>query len=129
MISTAIMGTVVFPMIHGRQYGMVIAPPVFSLFSIVAVALRFLARRLAQRRPDASDYTLLVALVMSVAYSGLNMAECIIGGGGFHVSELVALGGSLVNFQKVSLLFEIASGGLPVFRTSHANDFPIERSA
>lgn len=97
------MGLVIFPLIRQQQYGMVIAPPIFSLFSIVAVALRFTARRLANRRPDSSDYILLVALILSVVYSGLNMAECIIGGGGLHVAEIVAMGGSLVTFQKVSL--------------------------
>lgn len=97
------MGTVVFPLIRDRQYGMVIAPPIFSFFSIVAVALRFTARRITHRKPDASDYTLLVALVLSVGYSGLNMAECLIGGGGLHVTEIFAHGGSMVTFQKVSL--------------------------
>lgn len=92
------MGDVIFPLIRGRQYGMVVAPPIFSLLSILAVALRFTARRLAHRKPDASDYTLLVALVLSVAYSGLNMAECIIGGGGMHVTEIFARGGSMVTF-------------------------------
>lgn len=96
------MGTVVFPLIRQRQYVMVIAPPIFSLFSIIAVALRFTARRLAHRRPDSSDYILLLALVLSVAYSGLNMAECILGGGGLHVSEMIAAGGSMETFQKVS---------------------------
>lgn len=97
------MGDVTFPLIRGRQYGMVVAPPIFHFLSIVAVALRFTARRLAHRKPDASDYTLVVALILSVAYSGLNMAECIIGGGGMHVTEIFALGGSMVTFQKVSL--------------------------
>lgn len=92
----------VFPIIRRQQYAMVIAPPIFSVFSIVAVTLRFTARRLAHRRPDASDYTLVIALVLSVAYSGLNMAECILGGGGLHVSEIYALGGSMVTFQKLS---------------------------
>lgn len=96
------MGDVAFPLIRGRQYGMVIAPPIFSSLSIVAAALRFTARRLSRRKPDASDYTLVVALVISVAYSGLNMAECLIGGGGMHVAEIFALGGSMVTFPKVS---------------------------
>lgn len=82
---------------------MVVAPPIFSFLSIVAVALRFTARRLAHRKPDGSDYTLVVALVFSVAYSGLNMAKCITGGGGMHVIEIFALGGSMVTFQKISL--------------------------
>lgn len=96
------MSTVTFPLIHRQQYAMVIAPPVFILISIIAVALRFTARRLAHRRPDSSDYTLLLALVLTIAYAGLNMAECIIGGGGLHVSEILAMGGSIVTFQKVS---------------------------
>lgn len=97
------MGNVVFPLIRGRQYGMVAAPSIFSALSIVAVALPFTARRRAHRKPDASDYTLLIALVLSVGYSGLNMAECIVGGSGLHVTEIFALGGSMVTFQKVSL--------------------------
>lgn len=97
------MGTIVFHLIHSRQYSMVIAPPIFSFLSIIAVALRLIARQLAHRRPDASDYTLLVALTLSVTYSGLNMAECIIGGGGLHVSEIVAFGGSVVKFQKAGV--------------------------
>lgn len=109
------MGTIVFHLIHARQYGMVIAPPIFSFLSIIAVALRFTARQLAHRRLDASDYTLLIALILSVAYSGLNMAECIIGGGGLHVSEIFALGGSIVKFQKVGL-------GHFVYATSHASN-------
>lgn len=97
------MGTIVFRLLHARQYGMIIAPPIFSFLSVIAVALRFIARRRAHRRPDASDYTLLVALILSVAYSGLNMVECIVGGGGLHVSEIYAFGGSMVKFQKVGL--------------------------
>lgn len=97
------MDDVTFLLIRGRQYAMVVAPPTFSFLSIVAVVLRLTARRLAHRKPDASDYTLVVALVLSVTYSGLNMAECIIGGGGMHVTEIFALGGSMVTFQKVSL--------------------------
>lgn len=103
------MGTVVFPLIRDRQYGMIIAPAIFSIFSIIAVALRFTARRLAHRKPDASDYTLLAALVLSVGYSGLNMAECLVGGGGLHVAEIFAHGGSMVTFQKVSFNSEHAS--------------------
>lgn len=109
------MGTVVFHLIHARQYGMIIAPPIFSFLSIIAVALRFTARKLAHRRPDASDYTVLVALTLSVAYSVLNMAECVIGGGGLHVSEILSLGGSIVKFQKVSLEYLVCP-------TSHASN-------
>ncbi|CAN8105627.1 unnamed protein product [Discula destructiva] len=96
-----------FPLIRREQYSMVIAPPLFSLLSIIAVILRFTARRLAHRRPDSSDYTLLIALILSVAYSGLNMAECIIGGGGLHVSEIYALGGSMETFQKIGLAVQV----------------------
>lgn len=96
------MAAITFPLIRSQQYGMVVAPPIFAIFSMGAVVLRFTARRRAQRRPDSSDYTLLVALVLSIAYSGLNMAECLVGGGGLHVSEIFALGGSMVPFQKVS---------------------------
>lgn len=97
------MSDVTLPLIRGRQYGMVVAQPILSFLSIVAGALRFTARRLSHGKPDASDYTLVVALVLSVAYSGLNMAECLISGGGMHVTEIFALGGSMVTFQKVSL--------------------------
>lgn len=103
MFPPFIMDDVTFPLIRGRQYGMVVAPPIFSFLSIVAVALQFTSRRLAHRKPDASDYTLLVALALSVAYSGLNMAECLVGGGGMHVTEIFGLGGSMVTFQKVGL--------------------------
>lgn len=97
------MGVQLFPLIRSEQYGMVVAPPLFSILSIIAVALRFTARRLAHRRPDSSDYTLLVALVLTIGYSGLNVAECVVGGGGLHVKEIFAYGGSMVHFQKVSL--------------------------
>lgn len=92
-----------FPLLRLQQYAMVLVPAAFSLLSVVAVALRFTARRIANRRPDSSDYTLLSALVLSVAYSGLNMAECLIGGGGLHVTEIIAMGGSLEAFQKASI--------------------------
>lgn len=96
------MEDVTFPLIRGRQYGMVVAPPIFSFLSIFAVALRFTARRLAHRKADASDYTLVVAMVLSVAYSGLTIAECLVGGGELHVTEIFALGGYMVTLQKVS---------------------------
>ena len=54
---------VVFPLEKSGQVALVAAPAALSVLSIVAVALRVVARRMANRGLDWSDYTIIVACV------------------------------------------------------------------
>lgn len=54
---------VVFPIEKSGQVALVTAPAVLSVLSIVAVILRVVARRMANRALDWSDCTIIVACV------------------------------------------------------------------
>lgn len=54
---------VVFPLEKSGQVALVVAPAVLSALSIVAVVLRVVARRMANRALDWSDYTIIGACV------------------------------------------------------------------
>ncbi|KAI1335083.1 hypothetical protein F5Y15DRAFT_399511 [Xylariaceae sp. FL0016] len=91
------------------QVELVVVPAVFSFISVVAVCLRILARRLANRALDWSDYTIVLACIFSVAFSGIIMAEGIVGGGGLHVEEIAQRFGvnTVQSFLKISVAVQI----------------------
>ncbi|KAH9886116.1 hypothetical protein F4778DRAFT_759065 [Xylariomycetidae sp. FL2044] len=100
---------VIIPLEKQGQAELIIVPAVFSLVSVVAVGLRIVARRIANRALDLSDYTIIVACIFSVAFSGIIMAEGIVGGGGWHVEELAQRFGlgTVERFLKISVAVQI----------------------
>lgn len=55
--------TATFPIERAAQIQLIVCPAVFSTLALVAVFLRVLARRLARRCLDASDWLIVAACV------------------------------------------------------------------
>lgn len=51
------------PITTSVQVRLIAVPTVFSLLAAVAVSLRFLARKVANRRPEASDWVMVASCV------------------------------------------------------------------
>ncbi|ROW06389.1 hypothetical protein VMCG_04283 [Cytospora schulzeri] len=71
---------------------------------MVAVALRLLARRVSNRKLEASDYMIIAALVATTAFSAVIAAEPF-AGAGLHMAEVQATYGPapLVTYLKMTL--------------------------
>lgn len=97
------------PVEKPQQVALIVVPPVFSVISIIAVGLRVLARRVANRSLELSDWTIIASCILSVAFSGIVMSEGLVGGGGWHVLELTERYGIevLVRFLKISIGIQI----------------------
>lgn len=93
------------PIQNTQQVALIVVPIVFDLLAIAAVALRVLARRVSNRRLDASDYVMFAALLFTTGFSGLLVAEAFTGGG-LHMTWLVETygGAPLVTYLKVRTL-------------------------
>lgn len=101
------------PIENEMQVALVVVPIVFSLLASIAVGLRVLARRIAHRRLDASDYIMFAALVFTMAFSGLIAAEPFTGAG-MHLTDLVSRygNGPIVTYAKVCRPSALARGVL-----------------
>lgn len=90
------------PIRTSQQASLVVVPVVFSLLATAAVALRILARRVSNRSLEASDYVMITALIVTMAFSAVIAAEPFTGAG-LHMSEVEAVYGSapLVTYLKV----------------------------
>lgn len=94
------------------QMAMIVVPVLFGLLATTAVGLRVLARRIANRRLDASDYLIMAALVVTLCFCGLIAAEPFTGAG-MHMQDLIMEYGTspIVTYTKVwlpSSVFEVA---------------------
>lgn len=69
------------PIKTSEQASLIVVPVVFSLLAVVAVSLRLLARRISNRKLDASDYMILAALIVTIAFSAVIAAEPFTGAG------------------------------------------------
>lgn len=67
--------TIMVPLIRDSQIALVAVAIVFGTIATAAVCLRLLAARMSSRRLDASDYSILVAWLLTM---GL-MVTCILG--------------------------------------------------
>lgn len=94
------------PIENEMQVSLIVVPIVFSLLACVAVGLRVVARRIANRCLDASDHIMFAALAVTVAFSGLIAAEPFTGAG-MHLTELVERygNGPIVTYTKVCRRF------------------------
>lgn len=91
------------PIETSSQASLIVVPVVFNLLAVVAVSLRILARRVSNRNLDVSDYMIIAALVVTMAFSAVIAAEPFTGAG-LHMSEVQVTYGAapLVTYFKVS---------------------------
>ncbi|KAL1862613.1 hypothetical protein Daus18300_008410 [Diaporthe australafricana] len=98
----------VIPIENGMQVALITISVTFAALATVAVGLRVLARRIAHRRFDSSDYVMVAALVFTIAFSGLIAAEPFTGSG-MHMVDLVETYGAapLTTFAKMTIANQI----------------------
>ncbi|KAI0004840.1 hypothetical protein F4779DRAFT_58472 [Xylariaceae sp. FL0662B] len=80
--------SVIFPIENGDQRSILACGIAFSLLSAAFVCMRLLAKRKANRRLDASDYLIILACAVTVVYQGVCISSVLVGGVGFHVSDI-----------------------------------------
>lgn len=108
----------VFPIERESQKAIIAGAVIFSLLPTAAVVLRMVARsRIKDRRLDLSDWLILVACVVAVAYQALAVACAVVGGMGYHTTEVLAMGGPdsftlLMKLVTVVVIFWSLSLGL-----------------
>ncbi|KAK8016872.1 hypothetical protein PG993_015061 [Apiospora rasikravindrae] len=82
----------VFPIERDSQKAIIGGAVVFSLLPTAAVVLRLVARsRLKDRKLDLSDWLIVLACIVAVAYQALAVACAVVGGMGYHMSEIMAV--------------------------------------
>ncbi|KAL5086366.1 hypothetical protein Trisim1_009089 [Trichoderma cf. simile WF8] len=108
----------VFPIERNSQKALIGCAVVFSLLPVIAVVLRIVARsRLKNFSLDLSDWLIILACIVAVAYQGLAVACAVVGGVGYHTTEVVAMGGPdsftlLMKLVTVIVVFWSLSLGL-----------------
>ncbi|KAI1073566.1 hypothetical protein F5B20DRAFT_574698 [Whalleya microplaca] len=80
--------TVIFPIEKGDQRSILACGIVFSLLAVAFVCMRVLAKRKANRPLDASDCLIIAACTVTMFYQGVCISSVLVGGVGFHVSEI-----------------------------------------
>ncbi|KAG8159866.1 hypothetical protein KVR01_010503 [Diaporthe batatas] len=84
-----------FPIVNHRQRAVISAAIIFSIVPTAAVFLRVLARRIAARNLNLSDYCAIAAVVLAVALEAINITAVVHGGLAWgHASDIVAHFGS-----------------------------------
>ncbi|KAM0817879.1 putative Integral membrane protein [Seiridium cardinale] len=96
------------PIETGMQRALIVIPILFGLLAITAVGLRVLARHIAHRRLDASDYTMIAALAVNVSFCGMIAAEPFTGCG-IHLHDLAARFGTapVITYTKMTIANQI----------------------
>ncbi|UKZ95955.1 uncharacterized protein TrAFT101_010762 [Trichoderma asperellum] len=108
----------VFPIERTSQKAIIGSAVIFSLLPVIAVVLRIVARsRLKQFSLDLSDWLIILACIVAVAYQALAVACAVVGGMGYHTSEVLAMGGQesftlLMKLVTVVVVFWSLSLGL-----------------
>lgn len=86
--------TVTFPIVTGDQKAVLGVAISFAILPVVAVCLRILARNIANRKLDLSDYFIMAACVFAVALEAVSITGVIQCGIGFgHMLDIVAVYG------------------------------------
>lgn len=90
------------------QVSMVVIPIVFGILATTAVGLRVLARHISHRALDPSDYVMIAALIVTLAFCGVIAAEPFTGAG-MHMTDLVARYGAtpIVTYTKMTVANQI----------------------
>jgi hypothetical protein len=93
------------------QVSMVVIPIVFGILATTAVGLRVLARHISHRALDPSDYVMIAALIVTLAFCGVIAAEPFTGAG-MHMTDLVARYGAtpIVTYTKVCWTVNVLGG-------------------
>ncbi|KAI4592945.1 hypothetical protein KJ359_010197 [Pestalotiopsis sp. 9143b] len=96
------------PIETSMQVALVVIPVVFGLLASVAVVLRIVARHISHRPLEPSDYVMIAALIVTLAFCGLIAAEPFTGAG-MHMTDLVARFGPtpLVTYTKMTVANQI----------------------
>jgi hypothetical protein len=74
--------TAPFPIVTGNQKSVLGVAFTFAVLPVIAVSLRIVARRIASRALDASDYCIIIACILAVALEGVSITgvlQCGIG--------------------------------------------------
>ncbi|KAL7926669.1 hypothetical protein ACQKWADRAFT_328355 [Trichoderma austrokoningii] len=108
----------IFPIERTAQKALIGSAVVFSLLPVTAVALRIVARsRLKDGALDLSDWLIIFACIVAVAYQALAVACAVVGGMGYHTTEILSMGGEdsftiLMELVTVVVVFWSLSLGL-----------------
>ncbi|WYZ41392.1 hypothetical protein EsH8_V_000287 [Colletotrichum jinshuiense] len=96
-------GVIIFPLERQSQISVVAVSIVFIIVPTLMVGLRLVARRLAHRSTDASDYCIIAACIFSNALQAVSIVSVIQCGVGFHNAEIVPKFGfgPIIKFLKV----------------------------
>ncbi|KAK7994333.1 hypothetical protein PG991_015921 [Apiospora marii] len=77
-----------FPVETGAQYLFVIWSVFFTVMATVAVGMRLLARRVADRKLGSDDILMILSLIVLLAYQVVSILAVIVGGMGFHIEDI-----------------------------------------
>ncbi|KAK8075585.1 hypothetical protein PG997_010248 [Apiospora hydei] len=77
-----------FPIETGPQLLFVIWSVLFTAMAIVAVGLRLLARRVANRKLGSDDMLMLSSCIVLVTYQVVSILAVVVGGMGYHIDEI-----------------------------------------
>ncbi|KAI5922447.1 hypothetical protein F4810DRAFT_264441 [Camillea tinctor] len=96
----------VFPIERTSQKVLIGSAVVFSLIPVTAVSLRMVARSRIRNHPlDQSDWLIILACIVAVAYQALAATCAFVGGMGYHTTEVIAMGGE----ESVTLLLKLVT--------------------
>jgi hypothetical protein len=97
------------PVENGKQVGIIVTSALSIIIPTILVFLRFWARRILNRRIDASDLCILAALIFTIALHIDMYLLLFLGGFGFHVVDIIQRFGfdTLLLFFKGILAFPI----------------------
>ncbi|KAL2157935.1 hypothetical protein VTH06DRAFT_4990 [Thermothelomyces fergusii] len=101
--------TVKFPIEKPAQRAVVGVGIAFGSLAVIACVLRALARRIAHRRLDSSDWCIFAACLVTVTYQAINVASVLLCGVGYHFSEILQKYGMepITLFLKLLLVIQI----------------------
>ncbi|KAI1386037.1 uncharacterized protein F4822DRAFT_414827 [Hypoxylon trugodes] len=96
----------IFPIERDSQKVLIGCAVIFSLLPVTAVVLRLIARsRIRNHILDLSDWLIILACIVAVAYQGLAVSCAVVGGMGYHTTEVLAMGGK----ESLTLLLELVT--------------------
>ncbi|TDZ71597.1 hypothetical protein CTRI78_v001984 [Colletotrichum trifolii] len=107
--STTIDGSGIFPLERQSQVSVVAVSVVFVIVPTMMVMLRLLARRMAHRGLDASDYCIIAALVFSNALQAVSIVSVTHGGVGYLFREIMPKYGKgpIIKFLQLLVVQQI----------------------
>ncbi|KAH8651069.1 hypothetical protein BX600DRAFT_553986 [Xylariales sp. PMI_506] len=78
-----------FPIENGSQKLFLAFSIIFSVLPTIAVVMRILSRRIANRTLHFADYLMVASCVLLVMYQAVNISAVLVGGLGIHVKDIV----------------------------------------